>query len=92
MNKMLVLNPQVLAAVTMFTVSEVLPHLPCEANSVLQLAIKSLNQANIIPDATYRDFQTSSHSTERSTGKNIGITIDSDANVDVEVKIKIRSK
>jgi hypothetical protein len=50
------MNPQLLIPVGMFLVSELLPFLPCKQNSVLQIAVRGLNVAKIVPDDAYKNF------------------------------------
>jgi hypothetical protein len=54
------MNPHLIASAGLFVVSELLPYLPCKENSVIQIGVRGLHLAKLVPDDVFESFKKAS--------------------------------
>jgi hypothetical protein len=53
----MLMNPQVVFTASLFVISELLPYLPNKYDSVVHVALDTMNKAKIIPDDVYERME-----------------------------------
>jgi hypothetical protein len=88
------MNPHLIASAGLFVVSELLPYLPCKENSVIQIGVRGLHLAKLVPDDVFESFKKASqaNSTQQASSSSSSSLSSAAANTPVHINNTIQLK